>query len=371
MTEDQIVGGAIPDEQDDRDFAFGSVAPYPFDIGFDIEMILGYRATCKNEAEFFGAYGRAGWGIERYKEIKKTCEEKKVKPFSIAPKNQGAQMSCTGQASSQYLSVLNFIETGTWVEFSARDIYSAITLGEGKGARLRDAMKRCVDPGVATEELVPTYESFMTDHGLVRNPITEKQACVKPEDTDEVKAIRKIMSSKEYRTVVRQNTEMMDAVAWATLQGFGCFFGVIGENNGTWMSENPQPPKTNGWGHALFVGKVGTNYGAPYVGVINSWGNGVGAGGWQRLSANYFLTIVDGQNAVFNPWTLIDKPNMSETNAVILKDVNSNTVGIFLPCTNPEALKSLAFNFGMGELPSNENGLDWDALIKGEYQLKK
>jgi len=373
MTEDQIVGGAIPDEPDERDFVFGATKPFPFWIEFDIEMLLGFRATCKDQDEFFGEYGRAGWCVDRYLEIKKICKEKEIKPFKIPPKNQGTQMSCTGQASSQYLSVLNFIETGVWVEFSAHDIYAAINLGEGKGAKLRDAMNRCVDPGVATEELVPSYESFMTDHGLVRNPLSEHQVCQKPEETDEIKKIRKIMASKEYRTVTKQSTEMMDAVAWAIFEGFGCFFGVVGESNGTWMSEYPQPPKKNAWGHALYAGKCGIKNGKPYIEHINSWGNGTGIDGWQKLDATYFLTIVEGRNAVFNPWTLIDKKNesMTNSNVVIVKDANGSAVGAFIKFKDEAAVKPVCDTLGK-EVPYNADGtINWSAFIENEASFKK
>ena len=148
-----------------------------------------------------------------------------------------------------YLSVLNFIETGEWVDISAKDIYKWISLGYGKGAQLRDAMARCVDPGVATESLVPSY-----DKG---NPPTEDFMLQPITETDAIKAIRKVLASRQYR-VISYTSDWIDAFAWAMLLNFGVYGGVIGSNNGTWMSQKPQVPADGSdiWGHALYFGKA-------------------------------------------------------------------------------------------------------------------
>jgi len=153
--------------------------------------------------------------------------------------------------------------------------------------------------------------------------------------------------------------------------GFGCFNGVIGENNGTWMSPEPTPPTKYGWGHAIFAGKAWIRNGKRFIGHLNSWGNSCGENGWQRLYDDYFLTRVNGEPAVFNPWTLVDAKNMDESNVKVLKDRNSSAVGIWLPCTSPEALKSLMLNFGRGEIQMPTTQEEWDALIEGEFSLKK
>jgi hypothetical protein len=377
MQEHDIQSAAVPDKKDERDKIFASVAPFDWELGFDIELLLGFRKSCHKEEEFFGPRGRANWGVERYREIVGIVQARRIPPFIIPPKNQGSNFSCTGQAAAQYLAVLNFIETGKWVEISARDVYAFITLGYGKGASLRDAMQLCVDRGVSTEELVPSYLQFETDSGVRREPLSEAEMIVKPEETEAIRAIRTALQSKEYQLLTATYKERMEQVAWATLQGFGCFFGIIGENNGSWSNIWPDPPTSEGWAHALYSGKAGIRNGKKFIGPINSWGNGCGENGWQCLSERYFLTVVDKTSVIFNPRTLVDKsnPTMStNSNVKILKDKNGSAVGIWMPATSPESLRSVALNFGI-ELPTKEQEdgsvvLDFDAFIQGEFELK-
>ena len=47
--------------------------------------------------------------------------------------------------------------------------------------------------------------------------------------------------------------------------------------------------------------------GKKYIGVLNSWGDGCGNKGWQWISEEYFNTICNGYNAVWEAWTLVLK----------------------------------------------------------------
>lgn len=309
--------GAQIDKQDLRDFAFSAPAvPFDWDLGFDIELLLGFRQVCANESEFFGSRGRAGWGVDRYREIVAEVRSRNIPPFIIPPKDQGASSSCTGQGVATYLSVLNMIETGVWVKISARDIYAYVSLGKHRGAQLRDAIALPVERGVATEELVPTMVYYDAGGQQAVRSMTEDEYLEKPIETDVIKAIRIALQSKEYGVVVNfaNGEEMMEQTAWATLLNFGCYFGVVGENNQTWGSENPQAPKlSNAWGHALYNGKALKIQGVKKTRHINSWGNGTGANGWQNLGVEYYNNILNGQRSVFNPWTLVDKSNINST----------------------------------------------------------
>ena len=65
--------------------------------------------------------------------------------------------------------------------------------------------------------------------------------------------------------------------------------------------------------------------------------------------------------------------NMTNERAKILKDKNSSAVGIFLPATSEDVIKSYCANMGI-EVPIKHlnNGIteiDWDLFIEGEYQL--
>jgi len=362
LVEGKFGTGLAPQIEDKRDIAFSSVAPFDWEMGFSIELLLGYRAKCASEDEFWGVGGRKGWGVVRYKEILAECKERGIQPLRMPIKDQGASSSCTGQGLSYYLEVLNFIETGKYVKISARDIYAYISLGEGQGAYLRDALKLACDRGIGTEELVPCYH----EGGIA---YSEKEYLVKPEDSKELTAIRTALQGREY-SVIKGYDDLMNRMAWQMLLGFGTYFAVDGENNGTWMSEYPQPPITRKWGHALFGGEAGLDSdGKPFIGFPNSWNVGVGKNGWQKLKQNYF----DNYN-VITPWTLIDKENdannMAKSNVKIVKDKNSSAVGIWLPATSPEALESYCLNFGI-EVPKKDDGsIDWEKWINGEATFK-
>lgn len=160
----------------------------------------------------------------------------------------------------------------------------------------------------------------------------------------------------------------MDAMAWQMLMGFGTYFGVYGENNGTWNSEYPQPPQNPTWGHALYGGKAGldTKDNLPFISDINSWGNGTDVDGWQKLKKNYF-----DNNSILSPWTYIDKENksMANSNAKIIKDKNSASVGIWFPAISEDVLKSYCLNSGK-EVPLKDGKIDWDTIVEGELILK-
>lgn len=369
--------GALQDPQDPRDVSFSAVAPFDWELGFDIELLLGYRLTCKDEAEFWGPRGRRGWGVERYREIVELVKKNQIPSFKIEPKNQGSSSSCTGQALSQYISVLNMIETGDWVEVSARDIYAYISLGMDRGAYLRDALKLAVDRGISTEELVPSYTYIHTDTQEIRNPLTEAEFLVKPEESEAIQAIRVALQAKEYQVVNSSRGDLLEQMAWTTLLGFGCYFGVVGQNNGTWHTTYPQLPTGSQWQHALYAGKAVLRDGKKMISHINSWGNGVGEQGWQYLGDNYIGQGIGPTNvdAVFNPWTLLDKPNKPNdelmSNVKVIKDKNSAAVGFWIPALTEGALDSLAANFGK-VLPKQADGkIDWEKAIEGELSLKK
>jgi len=371
--EGKFIGGVMPQEDDARDFAFTAVAPFDWKMGFDIRKVLAVREICKDQEEFFGTRGRNGWGVERYKEIIKIFNDKKLRPYKIPVKNQGSSGSCTGQALAYYLEVLNFIETGEWVKISARDVYAYTSIGFGKGGYLRDALKLAVERGIGSEDLVPCYDTFkLSDGSLVVNAMTETEYLVKPIESPELIAVRKSLQGKEYRSIAGSGKELMDVMAWAMLLGLGNYFAVNGENNGTWQSEYPKPPVGSGkWGHALFAGVAELDSDEkPYIGDLNSWGNDTGVDGWQKLKEDYFIT-----NNIQSPWTYIDKDNnynnMAKANVKIIKDKNSPAVGIWLPALSPQALESLCLNFGIETPKLPDGSIDWKSWVDGELTITK
>src|ERR1035437_9279725 len=73
-------------------------------------------------------------------------------------KNQGTSSSCVAQATAYYVQLLNFLETNTQVEMSARDIYSLIHL-PGGGAYIADAFKKITQSGCVVEAEAPSHAS--------------------------------------------------------------------------------------------------------------------------------------------------------------------------------------------------------------------
>jgi len=322
--------GFIPDIEDDRDFVFNVPSePFDWEMGFDIELVLGFRKICKDQKDFFGKRGRDGWGVERYKEIKELNPD----PFKIPVKNQHRTSSCTAQAMATYISVLNMIETGKWVEISPRDIYSYIHLPNG-GAMLRTAIALSKNRGIATLDIVPVTvgDRYMTESEIIK----------KPTETDIINFIRKTFQSKSYAF----SNATMDNFAWEMLLNFGCFSGVRGSNNGTWKKEYPTPPSKVDWGHAIFYGKAGIYDKQKTIRHINSWGENTGVNGWQGLRQNYF-----DAKAVFPAWTLTDKKNIIKNKFMFVKEKGINDV-YFLgadnklhPIVNEIAFKELFGSF--------------------------
>lgn len=361
--------GVIDQVEDKRDIAFSAVTPFDWELGFDIELLLGFRKWCGSVEKFFDYRGREGWGVERYREIVQTVRNLNIQPIHLKVKNQGVSSSCTGQALAYYLEVLNFIETGEYKSISARDAYAYISIGEGRGAYLRDALALTVNRGIGTEKLVPCYEEFVANNKNVKNPYTEKQYMIKPDETEELGKVRATLQSLEYQSVQGHREALLENMAWAMLMGLGVYFAVNGQNGKGWLTEYPQVPEFTQWQHALYGGKAMIDSdGEKTLGHINSWGT-CGVNGWQKLKMSYF----EGYN-VTNPWTLIDKSNnwnMTKSNIKIIKDSNSPAVGIWLPALSPEALESYCKNFGI-DIPRNAKGeVDWDKWIDGTMQLNK
>lgn len=260
--------GAIRDSLDIRDYRYEGIAaasaPVDWNTGFDIEKKLNIK---------------------------------------IPLKNQNSSSSCVGQGFSYYGAVLNAAETGYYQEQSAKAIYSQIQLGlPGGGASLRDAAALSVNWGAIQESIVPSYENGQAP--------SENFMRIKTWKTAETDNLAKTFQSKEYRTFsAAQNMEMF---AQAIRDNFGVVGGVDGENNGTWSTNEPQPPKGNpSWAHCLYFGKYGVDAKGKYVATPNSWGtrndkDSLHPDDWQKLRENWFQST-----HMFNPWTLVDKINVT------------------------------------------------------------
>ena len=257
--------GAIPDIVDERDKELDHILsigePFDWGRGYDIESDL------------------------------------KIK---IPVKNQGKTSSCVGQATATYVWVKNVLEYKhryggltegmkkylvDWL-ISAKAIYSQIFVQQG-GAYLRDGVKLIKEWGAVPESSVPfiPQEQDARDTSW-KNPTIDKFAT--------------LLQAQEYRVI---HSPSIDKVAQSIRDNDGLLMGVRGANNGTWRTEFPKVGNFE-WGHAIYGGKARLINGKKHIGILNSWGNGVGVDGWQWLSEEWF-----DKKMIFNPWLLVDKKN--------------------------------------------------------------
>lgn len=254
----KIQNGAFKSIQDNRDFEFVGSASEPFDWnkGFDIEEELG---------------------------------------FKIPVKSQGESKSCGGQAFSYYTQVLEALYSKTFEERSAKFLYSQVAL-PGGGSRGRDICKIIYNQGSAREAFLPSYKDG--------KPLSEEEMVDTSNINDVVRQDAKSAQSISYKNIKQIS---IDNVAIALRDNKGVVIGVSGENNGTWLTEFPTPPTKRGWGHWLFVIGAKLINGKKYIKVLNSWGENCGNCGRQWISEEYFNTICNGYNAVWEAWTLVLK----------------------------------------------------------------
>lgn len=226
------------------------------------------------------------------------------KLFTLPISDQNGSLSCVGQGSAKYASVLNYIELGQWIPASARDIYSNIYIIYG-GAYLRNGIRWLVNKGVVPEHHLPSYnqgvppkETFMRKKARV-SVVTEN--------------LRQVLRGREYRGVPAN----IDDFAKAIQLNHGMLIGFNGDNNGTWHSQYPTPPDARRWGHGVYAGWAGLIAGRKYIGFANSWGKFIGKNGWQFIGEDWF----DSDN-VFPGWVLSDQPNQIDNEVTLNKIYN-------------------------------------------------
>ncbi len=258
----EIYTGAIRDDADARDFRYrdfiGGSAQFNWEKGYDVEEAIGMK---------------------------------------IPVKNQGESGSCGGQAMAYYGQVLEEVSSKTFEERSARFIYAQCFVPPW-GSNMRPLIKIATEQGWARESLLTSYENGQPP----KEPFMQRTDDITQEIRDD--ALNAQMLSY---AIVQPN---IDEVALAISNNYGCILGISGQNNGTWLSEFPQPPKTPDWGHWIYAGRAKMINGKKYIGVLNSWGDTVGDKGWQWLSEDYFTTKVFYPNqsattAVWYGWTIM------------------------------------------------------------------
>lgn len=252
--------GLQPDIPDTRDYQYSDVAtstpPFNWIEGYDIEEELG---------------------------------------FKLPVKDQGTSSSCPAQTLATYSSVLEYFLSGTFEERSAKFLYSQTYLPNG-GARFADVAQVLKRQGCAREAFFPSYNK----DGIPLDEQTYREASklITPAIRNDAKASQAI----SYYYVDNK----IDLVAQAIRNNKGALLGVVGDNNGTWRSEFPKPPKRHEWQHAVYAGKARIMNGKKWIGILNSWGKECGREGWQWIGEDYFNTFLNSR-AVFNTITLMNK----------------------------------------------------------------
>lgn len=215
-------------------------------------------------------------------------------------KDQDGSSSCVGQGWAYYGAVLNTVETGVYDEQSAKAIYSQISLGPNRGAYIRDGATLFTDWGSIEEHRVSSYENG--------NPPTEQFMLDRTWKTPMIDKIADMFKAKDYRTFLA--AQHMDMFAQAIRDNYGVVGGMEGTNNGTWSSNEPQPPTNRAdWAHCVYFGKFGIDEKGKYIATPNSWGtrgiDKLHPDGWQKIRENWFKSVW-----MFNPWTLVDRENV-------------------------------------------------------------
>ncbi|MBU6390535.1 hypothetical protein KGQ31_03240, partial [Patescibacteria group bacterium] len=94
----------------------------------------------------------------------------------------------------------------------------------------------------------------------------------------------------------------IDTLAQAIEICKGLVIGLHGSNNGSWLSEEPVPPKDGEalWSHYMYFGKAFSENGVKKIKGLQSWGPKAGNRGWQNLTEAYINTVVNKPAGMVN-----------------------------------------------------------------------
>ena len=261
----QMNPGGIADRPDLRDFQwnseeFGAALPqFDWNEGFDIEEELRTLLCQPN--------------------------------FKLCPNNQGTSLSCGGQAWSKYAAILYAAAEKTFVENSAKFIYSQ-TFVPGVGSMGRSNCDILIKQGCSDEDLCVSCHNGPPDEAFMDRP---------QDVTAEARLNAKFDQALSYATVALD----IDEFAHAIKHNHGMVIGVRGSwSANTWQSKNPKPPvsASSTWGHWIYAGKAHMKEGEKQIGLLNSWSETVGDQGWQWIGEDYFS---DGGIYLMGGWTHI------------------------------------------------------------------
>jgi hypothetical protein len=238
--EEEIYTGAIPYEhKPNQDFIIAtSGEPFDWEKGYDINFPL--RATNQ-----FNSYACGGFMCAYGMQVKEGKDPQSQK-FIYAPTH-----AIGGGTAYEAL--------GNWL----------------------------VNKGSASESLCP---SFLPD-GTTNEAFITRKSDITQEAYDDAK-------TNKIERYAKTPDMSIDEVAKALRDNRGLFLGIYGQDNGTWRTENPLPPKKKVWAHWVFAVGAGMYKGKKAIKFINSWGNLTGDNGYQWVTEDYF------PNGIFLAWTI-------------------------------------------------------------------
>lgn len=263
LTEFDKGTGAIQDKPDKRDFKYseiaGAAAPFDWNAGYDIESLLG---------------------------------------VILPVKDQGMSYSCGGQAWASYGNALDVAQGNPLKDKSAHFIYGQ-THVQGGGSAARTNCDLVKNQGWGHESVVPSYQ----------NGQPPSEAFM--EDTSLITDIARLDATGEKAMAYTSIGTDIESMAQAIRDNHGIVIGLTGANNGTWHSAIPLPPSsTDGiWDHWVYAGKAKMINGKRAIGILNSWGVGIGQNGWQWLTEDYIGAYTGGRQNVWSAWNIIVNPN--------------------------------------------------------------
>lgn len=178
---------------------------------FDIEVIMAYikRVGVKK-------FKSRTWSIAYAQEIMAT----ETGRFETTTKNQIGMDNCVWQAGAFYGQILNFIETGEWVEFSS--IFKFWQYALGYGAYIVSACISAVKNGFALERDVPSYRYFYTDDG--REHLDMDKAFARSRNNENAVIYNKAKKYKA-RGYAEYSGRDLERIAKISILNFGCLGG--------------------------------------------------------------------------------------------------------------------------------------------------
>jgi hypothetical protein len=283
---EQHITGAIRDPHDPRDWQWSEIAkslpPHDWSVESDIEAKIG---------------------------------------FAIPPEDQNGSYSCGGQAERYYGEVLHAIFKHSFERKSAKFPYAQV-FAPGGGSAMRPLASIAINKGWAREDDCPSYENGVAPTEQFMEQVNDI--------TSTAYANAKLDMALNYASVPID----IDAIAQAIDYNYGVIIGVVGQNNGTWRSANPQPPKEGQgsfWSHWLYCGKARILNGVKQIGFLNSWGVNTGTNGWQWIDESYINTILEGHSVIFAAWT-----HLFNTSPVSIQPPFVFTKDLSLGMTDPD-----------------------------------